>query len=266
MLRWSINLFRLFGIQLAVHVSFLLLIGYYAWEGWLVGRLPGMLWSVTLILLFFVCVVLHELGHSLTAMRYGVRVPRILLMPIGGMAEFDRIPRRPSAELLITLAGPAVNFLIAALLFPLCWVALRGMLNDVAPAEYSLADLGTQLLLANLIMGTFNLLPIFPMDGGRILRAMLALKLDYVRATFWAANIGKALALLFALLAGFYFHHYLLAVLFLFIYSAGDAEYRQLLQREQEARYWAEMARRVGQPDESGAEPPPPPLIIHGPN
>ncbi len=261
MLRWSINLFRIFGIQLAVHASFLLLIAYYAWLGWQAGRLPGLLWSVGLILLFFGCVVLHELGHSLIAMRYGVRVPRILLMPIGGMAEFDRIPRQSSAELLITLAGPAVNFFIAALLLPFF---RQDLLGDQPLAAYSAAELGAQLLLANLIMGTFNLLPVFPMDGGRILRALLAMKLDYVRATFWAASIGKTLALLFALLAGLYYQHYLMAVLFVFIYTAADAEYRMVLQREQESRYWAEMARRVVAPET--VKPPQPPLIIHGPN
>ena len=114
MLGWSINLFRVFGIQLAVHASFVLLLAYYGYDGWKEGGLPGLLWSLGLIILFFVCVVLHELGHSLTARRYGVRVPRILLLPIGGMAEFDRIPRKPSEELLITIAGPAVNFVLVA--------------------------------------------------------------------------------------------------------------------------------------------------------
>ena len=121
MLGWSINLFRVFGIQLAVHASFVLLLAYYGYDGWVEGGLPGMLWSISLIVRFFVCVILHELGHSLTARRFGVRVPRILLLPIGGMAEFDHIPRKPSAELLITAAGPAVNFVLAALLFAVSW-------------------------------------------------------------------------------------------------------------------------------------------------
>ncbi|HZP59490.1 MAG TPA: site-2 protease family protein, partial [Opitutaceae bacterium] len=120
------NLFRIRGIQLAVHGSFFLLLAYYAWLGWDADGMVGALWNVAMILAFFVCVVLHELGHSFTARRFGVNVPRILLMPIGGMAQFDSIPRRPRSELLITLAGPAVNFLIAALLlavvrFPNGW-------------------------------------------------------------------------------------------------------------------------------------------------
>ena len=119
MLGWSINLFRVCGIQLAVHASFLLLLAYWAYQGWQEGGAVGMAWSVGLIVLFFVCVILHELGHSLTARRYGIRVPRIMLLPIGGMAEFERIPRQPRQELLITMAGPAVNFLLVAMLLPL---------------------------------------------------------------------------------------------------------------------------------------------------
>jgi len=264
MLGWSINLFRIFGIQLSVHASFFLLLAYYALDGWNAGGLPGMLWRVLLIVSFFGCVVLHELGHSLTARRYGVNVPRILLMPIGGMAEFDRIPRRPSAELLITAAGPAVNFLIVALLLPVIWGPL---VSDEEFAEMSWQGFAIQLGIANLIMGGFNLLPVFPMDGGRIFRALLATRLSYLRATYWASVIGKVLALLFAL-AALYLQHFLLAVLFGFILFAGDAEYRLVLRREQEAAYWAEMARRIKYvtPVTPVSDSPEPPLLDHGPN
>lgn len=263
MLGWSINLFRIFGIQLAVHASFLLLLAYYGYEGWTEGGLTGLIWSISLIVLFFVCVILHELGHSLTARRYGVRVPRILLLPIGGMAEFDRIPRKPSEELLITLAGPAVNFLLAAALLPLVW---RGLVTVEEIPVYSIASIIDQLWFANLVMGIFNLLPVFPMDGGRILRAMLAIKLPYVRATYWAVTIGRVLSLGFALLALLYYHNPVTCVLFLFIFSAGNAEYKQLLRREEEARYWEEMARRVTVVEPSPDEPRLPPITVHGPN
>ncbi len=261
MLGWSINLFRIFGIQLAVHASFLLLLAYYGYRGWELGGEVGALWSVAVIVLFFVCVVLHELGHSLTARRYGVQVPRILLLPIGGMAEFDRIPRKPSAELLITIAGPAVNYGIVALLLPLLW---RELFGAVEIADFSVADLLTQLWWANLIMGTFNLLPVFPMDGGRIFRALLALKLPYLRATWWAVRIGQVLAVVFALLAVFYFKNTMAGILFAFIYVAGGNEYQSLLRREEEAAYWAEAARRVSEANTRGDNPPP--LIVHGPN
>jgi Zn-dependent protease len=268
MLGWSINLFRIFGIQLAVHASFLLLLAYFAWEGWQNAGALGAGWSLLLIVLFFGCVVMHELGHSLTARRYGVRVPRILLMPIGGMAEFDRIPRKPSAELLITIAGPAVNFVLAAILLPVVW---HDLWSEQAVPPYGSSEMLLQLAAANVVMGTFNLLPVFPMDGGRIFRALLALKMDYVRATYWAAMIGKVLAGIFALLAAFYFHNYLLATLFVFIFFAGDSEYRLLLRREQEAAHWAEWARRVAAaqavtPPGHDEPPAPPPIVLHGPN
>src|SRR5471032_1258325 len=115
--RWSMNLFRLFGIQVAVHATFVLLLAYAAVMGWRDGGLLGLEWSPIAIGLLFTCVTLHEFGHSLTAQAFGIRVPRILLLPIGGMAQFEYIPRESHKELLITLAGPAVNFVLAAIFF-----------------------------------------------------------------------------------------------------------------------------------------------------
>lgn len=262
MLGWSINLFRVFGIQLAVHASFVLLLAYYAWQGWIEGGLAGLFWRTTLIVLFFVCVVLHELGHSLTARRFGVRVPRILLLPIGGMAEFDHIPRKPTAELLITVAGPAVNFALALALLGFVW---HGIFGGAEISEYSVMGLLDELWFWNLVMGIFNLLPVFPMDGGRILRALLAYHLPYLRATWWAAIVSKVLAPVLACVAFFYLHQMMLGILFLFILFVGDAEYRQTLRREQEERYWAEMIQRmpVAEPVRPGDEPP---LLSPGPN
>ena len=263
MLGWSINLFRVFGIQLAVHASFLVLLAYYGYEGWTEGGLPGLGWRVGLIILFFVCVILHELGHSLTAKRYGVRVSRILLLPIGGLAEFDHIPRQPAAELLITIAGPAVNFLLAAVLLPFAW---PGLFRAEEVPVYAVANLLEQLWYANLVMGVFNLLPVFPMDGGRIFRALLAIKLPYLRATYWAVMVGRMLALGFALLAAFYFKNPVTCVLFLFIVFAGNTEYQQLLRREEDARNWEQLARRAGSVDPGAEDPNLPPVIVHGPN
>ncbi len=261
MLGWSINLFRIFGIRLAVHVTFFLLLAFVAWQGWQDGGWAGLVWQVILVSAFFVCVVLHELGHSLTARRYGVNVPRILLMPIGGMAEFDHVPRRPSAEFLITIAGPAVNFAIAALLLPFVWRYVLGA-DDVA--EYSTAETFTVLFEWNLVMGFFNLLPIYPMDGGRILRSILALWLPYLNATWWAVTVTRFLAPVFSFIAFYYLGWKMLGILFIFIFFAGNAEYRVLRRREQEAAYWAEAARRI-----VTAAPPPatePPLLDHGAN
>jgi len=267
MLGWSINLFRVFGIQLAVHVSFLLLLAYFGYEGWQEGGATGAVWSLVLIVAFFACVVLHELGHSLTAMRYGVRVPRILLMPIGGMAEFDRIPKKPLSEFLITIAGPAVNFALVLLLLPIIWTPLW---SEQPVPVHGWQELLINLTAANAVMGTFNLLPVFPMDGGRIFRALLASKLDYVRATYWASLVGRVLAILASGYAAFELHNYLLAVLFGFIFFAAESEYRHVVRREQEEAYWREWQQRVAferarlaeRPD----EPPAPPVIYHGPN
>ncbi len=213
---------------------------------------------------FFVCVVLHELGHSLVARRFGVRVPRILLLPIGGMAEFDRIPRKPSEELLITVAGPAVNFVLVAILLPLTW---RGLFQSEALPEYSLASLLEQLCMANLVMGTFNLLPVFPMDGGRIFRALLAMKRPYLQATRWAATVGRVLALAFAAIALLCYNQALLCALFLFIFWAGDAEYRLTRYREETAFGHGEARRHVNVTVPVAEEPSPlPPLITPGSN
>lgn len=264
------NLFRVRGIQLAVHSSFFLLLAYVAWLGWqpdpefgeAASGWIGMFWNVVILLAFFTCVVLHELGHSFTAMHYGVGVRRILLMPIGGMAEFDSIPRQPLRELLITIAGPAVNFAIAAALW-----TLNGLPEAWPLGEYEFAPGVTgflQLLIHwNLIMGVFNLVPVFPMDGGRVLRALLATRLPYLRATQIAAFIGKVLALLGIGLALFAPQlgltaspAYMLALLFAFIFFAGELEYRAAVRREQEEAHWRELVARFQVQQRPLDEPP----------
>jgi Zn-dependent protease len=245
MLGWSINLFRIRGIQLAVHGSFFLLLAWVANDGWKEGGLVGLLISVAALLAFFGCVVLHELGHSFTARHYGIGVSRILLMPIGGMAEFDAIPREPRRELLITLAGPAVNFVIAVAIW---------MLLPADTDSSNVAGLAWLLMKANLAMGCFNLLPAFPMDGGRILRASLATRMPYLQATRWAANIGKVVCLL-GIAVTLWIHWWLTAILFAFIAFSGDAEYRAVRRRELEDARWREMLARAYAPPAS-EEPP----------
>ncbi|HVU25298.1 MAG TPA: site-2 protease family protein [Opitutus sp.] len=255
MLGWSLNLFRVRGIQLAVHASFFLLLAWVANEGWQTGQAGGLFWNTLTFLAFFACVVLHELGHSFTAMHFGIGVRRILLMPIGGMAEFDAIPRQPARELLITLAGPAVNFVLAAIL----WFFLPDL--ESVRTLYSPGGFIFQLWFANLVMGCFNLLPAFPMDGGRIFRAILAWRMPYLRATRYAATLGKIICVLGILAAVFipavgrHVSRLLLGVLFAFIYFAGEAEYRAVRRREIEDAHWREiLAHAYGRPAQS--EPP----------
>jgi Zn-dependent protease len=167
-------------------------------------------------------------------MHYGIGVRRILLMPIGGMAEFDGIPRQPRRELLITIAGPAVNFAIAALLWSLL-PAPANMADGDVTTTLNLVEFGHGLRQWNLAMGLFNLLPAFPMDGGRILRALLATRFNYLRATFWAATVGKVLCVIGAVTvlslapagAGG-----LMVALFAFIFLVGEMEYRMAKRRE----------------------------------
>lgn len=242
------NLFRIRGIQLSIHGTFFLLLAYVAYDGWRDAQWFGIFWSQVIIVAFFASVVLHELGHSFTARRFGVGVSRILLMPIGGMAEFDSIPREPRKELLITLAGPAVNFVLAALLW---WPFSR--LPETLYL-YSFNGLIYQLFGANLVMGIFNLVPAFPMDGGRIFRAVLATRLTYLRATKWAAGVGKVIAVIGILIMAFWFHSPLGTLLFVFIILAGEAEYRAVIRREREDAHWRETLERLyGRPHE---EPP----------
>lgn len=235
MLRWSIALFRVFGIRLEVHATFVLLLAYAGWLGASNGGATGVATSVSTVILMFGVVVLHELGHALAASRYGIHASRILLLPIGGMAEFDSIPRQPRREILIALAGPTVNFLLAGL------IALAfGWSNSPSAASTptSWAEVPDSLLAVNLIMGTFNLLPAFPMDGGRVLRALIGLRLDYLAATRWAARIGQAISLTIAVVVVSYElaagdnSLWLLAALFLFIAYGAETEYRFVRNRE----------------------------------
>ncbi len=248
-------MFRLFGIQLSVHWTFFLLLGYVAWAGWSdavashagLPVLGALMYGVGLVV-FFGCVVLHELGHALTARRFGVGVPRILLLPIGGMAEFDSIPRKPSSEFLIALAGPAVNFVIVAVLLG-CGVVFPGaQIGEFIRFVFSAKTGGVEvdmnfwqdLLAMNLMMGCFNLVPVFPMDGGRVLRALLAMRLEYVRATLIAATLAKVLAA-GAVMAALYYGKYQPAVLFAFIFFAGEMEFRAVVRCEWEMKRWQQM-------------------------
>ncbi len=226
---WSIKLFRLFGIQLELHLTFLMLLMVIAWQGSMDAGWRGGVWSTAAVVLIFTCVVLHELGHCLVAKRFSIPIHRIILLPIGGMALFGRIPRQPGKELLITAAGPAVNFILAAIL-----ILFVGLPDSQALFElhYDFNGLLTLLLFFNLVMGIFNLLPVFPMDGGRLLRAMLALRFSYLASTRAAVYIAKPLALTGILIALVYYNNWLTAALFAFIYIGGDMEYEQVRRRE----------------------------------
>ncbi len=254
MLGWSMHLFRIRGIRLEVHFTLFFLFAVVGVVSWYDAGWMGVLWGTLTLLAFFGCVVLHELGHSFVGMKFGVEVPRILLTPIGGMAEFNEIPRKPSREVLMTLAGPAVNFVIFGLL---CLVPEGPNAEQLLEHPYSFEALIVSVRYLNLVMGCFNLfMPVFPMDGGRLVRALLATKLPYVRATFWAASIGKVIALLaiaaaltspwhdLPLIGGADEPLWMPAILFSFIFFVGEMEYRAVKRREMEEAHWREVLAR----------------------
>jgi len=238
-----------------MHWSFALLVAYVGYDGYLDRGLNGALWAIAFMLTCFACILLHELGHSFTAMHFGIGVRRILVMPIGGMAEFESIPRDPRQELLITLAGPAVNFAIAGLL----WALESQLVPASSSTPANLREFGWLLKWTNVWFGCFNLTPAFPMDGGRIVRALLAYRLPYLRATFWAATIGKGVAVV-GIGVAIYFHLWLLVALFIFILSVGEIEYRSVRNQERHAAEWAALSDRF-QRVARGEIPPEPPLI-----
>jgi len=225
----SIYLMRIAGIDLRMHVTFPLILVWAAIQfGLLLGRgLEGALFGVIVTLVLFIIVVLHELGHALTARQFGVPTKQIVLLPIGGVAQLQRIPERPLAELLIAIAGPAVNFALA-IIFYLGGRAFGFRMQDTLLALQNLgqANFGTlfgYIFVANLFLAVFNLLPAFPMDGGRVLRALLATVLPYTRATQIAVFIGQGMAFLFGLW-GFLGGGFFLILIAIFIFMGAGQE------------------------------------------
>ena len=214
---WKIGEFR--GIAVYAHATFLLLLTWILVAPLLSGQ--GFIQAVTgaaFVTLLFACVFLHELGHALTAQRYGIPTRDITLYPIGGIARLSRIPREPAQEIRIALAGPAVNGALALLLF--LGVSLAAWAAGT-PGALTHDSLPTQLLWANLALAGFNLLPAFPMDGGRILRAFLARKLGYAEATRIAAQVGQAMTFIFGLV-GLLYNPALLFIAFLVYLGATE--------------------------------------------
>lgn len=198
-MKWSFQLARIAGIDVRIHATFFLLLAWFAYFYYQAGGYPAMVAGLGFIILLFVCVVLHEFGHALAARAYGIRTPDITLLPIGGIARLERMPDKPRQELVVALAGPAVNVVIALALF-----AVLGRFFDTADIVHLALGEGNllaKLLAINVILVGFNLLPAFPMDGGRVLRALLAMRMKHAKATRIAALTGQVVAVLFGLLA-----------------------------------------------------------------
>jgi len=222
-MRWSWKIGRIAGIDLRVHATFLILLAWAALASYrATGTATGAARGVLFTLALFASVVLHELGHALTARRYGVPTKDITLLPIGGVARLEYIPKEPREELRIALAGPAVTLAIVLVLY----AALRLLGLPLTPAQDALASRGSfisQLMWVNVSLLVFNLLPAFPIDGGRVLRAALALRMDYVRATEVAVRVGRGFALIFGIVGLFYNPFLVLIALFVWMGAAGEA-------------------------------------------
>jgi Zn-dependent protease len=221
-MKWSFRLGRVFGIDIEVHVTFLFLLAWIGLVEYQQSRsATAMVGAVLFILAVFASVVVHEYGHALTARRYGVRTRVITILPIGGVASLERIPSRPREELAIAIAGPMVTVAIVATLFLL--LRVLGQEVTVRDLDSSGGPFLTRLMWVNVGLAVFNLLPAFPMDGGRVLRAALALRFDYVRATRIAAAIGRTFAVLFGI-AGFFANPFLVFIaIFVWMGATGES-------------------------------------------
>ena len=217
---WRVGSYR--GIGVYIHATFLLIIIWVAYAHWAQGHdLAYTLKGVFFVLAIFACVVLHEFGHALTAQKYGIRTRDITLLPIGGVARLERMPDDPRQEFWVAIAGPAVNVVIAIGLY--VWLSLASVLSPVAELTMTTGPFVQRLMLVNIMLVIFNLLPAFPMDGGRILRSLLAMRMEYSRATHIAALLGQAMALLFGFI-GFFSNPFLIFIaLFVWIGAAQEA-------------------------------------------
>ena len=191
-MRWVYTIGRIAGTEIKVHVTFVLFVAWVALGEYRAGGPPAAVYATVFLLALFLCIVLHEFGHILMARRFGVRTPDVILLPIGGVARLERIPDEPKQELLIALAGPAVTLAIAVALYLV--ILFTG--HNPALRDPTLGGLGfaERLMMVNVYLLLFNLIPAFPMDGGRVLRALLASRLGMVRGTRLAATLGQILA------------------------------------------------------------------------
>lgn len=225
-MKWSLNLGRIAGIRILIHWTFLFLLGYIVFSE--LGRgsdTNTILLRIVFVLVIFACVVMHELGHSLMARKFGIETKKITLLPIGGVASLERMPEDPKQELLVAVAGPAVNVAIAIILY-----GIIGLTNIPTPTgAEEMANITPQnflwsLLTVNIILVVFNAIPAFPMDGGRILRALLAFRMERVRATQIAASLGQFIAIGFVFLGLFYGFSPILVLIGIFVYFGAQSE------------------------------------------
>ena len=255
LMRGSLKIFTWFKIPVYIHWSFSLIILYFVWLGFQEqGGPSGVLEALILLFSLFACVLLHEFGHSLMARRFNIDTQDIILTPIGGIARLERMPENPRQELLVAIAGPMVNVIIAAIIFLVgitvlqyhntgswyfenalsFWSSLGAgdyemgeMLDNVAPTLPIVIKLLPELLILNVMMVVFNMIPAFPMDGGRVLRALIAMRVSRLKATLVAARIGQVISILFVI-TGIYFNAFTMALIGFFVFTTARTEYNMV--------------------------------------
>lgn len=229
-MRGAYKIARIAGIDIKVHWTFLIILGWFFFSYYReTNLLESGLYGVGFVLAVFACVVAHEYGHALTARRYGIRTRDITLLPIGGLAALERIPENPREELVVAIMGPAVNLLLAVILY--VYLAATGQLVNLLNYSEEVSRLdpmffAENLLAVNIALVLFNLIPAFPMDGGRILRALLSMRWDRAKATRFAAGVGRTLAVGLVFLG--FFGNFWLVFIGLFVYLGATSENKQV--------------------------------------
>lgn len=226
-MKWSWKIGRFAGIDIYLHTTFLLLIGWVGLSYWLQTRnVSSTVEGIGFLLALFASVVLHEYGHALTARRYGIKTRDITLLPIGGLARLERMPDQPIQEFWVALAGPMVNVMISAVLF--AYLVVTNTLAPISGLSLTSGPFLERLMSVNITLVLFNLLPAFPMDGGRVVRALLAMRLDYSRATHVAATIGQGMAFVFGFIGLFTNPMLVFIALFVWIGAAQESSASQV--------------------------------------
>lgn len=220
-MQWSFPIARVAGSEIRIHLTFFLLLLWIGLAAFQQGGQAAAVDGVLFIVAVFACVVLHELGHAIAARRYGIKTPTITLLPIGGVAQLERMPEKPSEEIVVAIAGPLVNVAIAAVL--ILFLGAHADLAAISSIENPQPGFLTRLAVVNVVLVLFNLIPAFPMDGGRVLRALLAMRFSRVQATQIAATVGQITAFLFGFL-GLMSGNVLLIFVAIFVYIAATGE------------------------------------------
>jgi Zn-dependent protease/predicted transcriptional regulator len=226
-MKWSFQIGKLFGIPIRVHITFLLLLLFIGIVGSRQAGGAGAVFGMVSIVFIFLCVVLHEVGHSLTAINYGIEVKDIVLMPIGGVSRMEEIPEDPKKEIVISVVGPLVSFSLALVFFIIAKATNQNI--DIRTLSLFSGNLVANLFWINLILGMFNLVPAFPMDGGRVLRGILATGMESLKATKIAVGVGQAFAILLFFFGIFF--NWWMALIAIFIYLGAEGEERMVALR-----------------------------------